>query len=84
MSIEEIQSETVSKIYAFIFLSFFLVALLVTAKSINMENPSNVTYLYAAIAAFQLIGIVGIGHNFVHHRKNFFKYFFVLTGFTHN
>lgn len=84
LSIKEIQSETVSKIYGCIFLAFFLVALIVTAKSIDMENPSNMTYLYAAIAAFQLIGIVGIAHNFVHHKSNLFKYFFVLTGFTHN
>ena len=28
--------------------------------------------------------MVGIGHNFVHHKENYFKYFFVATGFTHN
>ena len=42
------------------------------------------TYLYAAMTAFLLIGVMGIGHNFVHHKDNIYKYFFVLTGFTHN
>lgn len=31
-----------------------------------------------------MISMIGIGHNFVHHKSNYFKYFFVITGFTHN
>ena len=42
------------------------------------------TYLYAAISAYLMIGMIGVGHNFVHHKENLFKYFFIVTGFTHN
>jgi hypothetical protein len=70
--------------YAWILLALFLVSLGMTAYSINIENPTNWTYLLAAITAFQLIGMIGVGHNFVHHKSNYFKYFFVITGFTHN
>jgi hypothetical protein len=36
LSIEEIQSERLSKIYAFVFLAFFFISLAVTAYSINI------------------------------------------------
>jgi hypothetical protein len=84
MSVQEIQSESQSKIYAFILLAMFFTSLGLTAASINMENPTNLTYVFAAVTAFMLISMIGVGHNFVHHRSNLFKYFFVASGFTHN
>ena len=30
-----------------------------------------------------MMGVVGIGHNFVHHKEGPFRYFLLLTGFTH-
>jgi Trk-type K+ transport system membrane component len=65
---EEILSEHNSKISAFIILALFFILLGITAASINMEKPTYFTYLFAAITAFTLIGVIGIGHNFVHHR----------------
>lgn len=41
------------------------------------------SYLAAAVCSFLLLGIVGIAHNFVHHKDNKFKYMFLLAGFTH-
>lgn len=84
MSIEEIQSESSSKLYAFILLALLATFLGLTAASINVENPTKWTYAFAAIAAYLMISMIGIGHNFVHHKSNYFKYFFVITGFTHN
>lgn len=30
-----------------------------------------------------MVGLVGIGHNFIHHHESIYRYFFLLTGFTH-
>jgi fatty acid desaturase len=68
MTIEEIQSEHNSKISAFIILAVFVILLGITAASINIEEPTYFTYFFAAITAFTLISVMGIGHNFVHHR----------------
>ncbi len=47
-------------------------------------NPVYIPYLYGAVTSFLLLGMLGIGHNFVHHKQNIFRYFFSATGFTHN
>lgn len=62
--------------YGIEFITLFLIFLTLSAvwKS----------YLCAAVCSFLLLGIVGIGHNFVHHRDNYFKYAFLLAGFTHD
>jgi len=40
------------------------------------------SYLMATVCSFLLIGIMGIGHNFVHHKDNIYQYFLLLCGFT--
>lgn len=45
---------------------------------------SYLPYFFGACCSVLLIGMVGIGHNFIHHRDNYFKYFHCATGFTHN
>jgi len=37
----------------------------------------------AAISGILLFPMVGIGHNFVHMKNHPFKYFYLMTGFTH-
>lgn len=55
-----------------------------TVFSIDEQKASYLPYVFGACCSVLLIGMVGIGHNFVHHKDNPFKYFFALTGFTHN
>ena len=84
MSVAQIQSEQKSKIHAFIILGLLLLSIFITAKTINMPEHPYLPYIFCSLASILLVGMVGIGHNFVHHKQNYFKYFFVATGFTHN
>jgi fatty acid desaturase len=61
-----------------------LLFLTLAALSIDPERKSWLPYLFGACCSLLLIGMVGIGHNFIHHRDNIFKYFHCATGFTHN
>ena len=61
--------------YAKIFLGLFITFLTLAAVYHS--------YLSAAVCSFLLLGIIGIAHNFVHHKDNPYKYFFLLAGFTH-
>lgn len=83
MNIEEIRSETKSKIFALIILSLLLTSLTITTKYLDVQNPF-MSYVWAAITSSFLIGMIGIGHNFIHHKQGYFKYFYIITGFTHN
>jgi hypothetical protein len=73
--VEELQDESVSKKHAFTILAVFIVLLLLTAHYSS--------YILAAVCSFLLIGCTGIGHNFIHHKESIYKYFFLITGFTH-
>ena len=84
MTIEEIQSETKSKINAFILLGLLALFIGLTAYSIDEEKKSYLPYFFGAISSLFLISMVGIGHNFVHHKANYFTYCLTLTGFTHD
>jgi hypothetical protein len=66
----------------FLFSLIFFIGM--AACSIDEQKQSYWPYIYGTAASFCLIGCLGIGHNFVHHKFNYFKYFFVLTGFTHD
>lgn len=41
------------------------------------------SYLFGALCAPLMVGLVGVAHNFVHHKQSFYRYFFLLVGFTH-
>lgn len=84
MSVFDIQNEATSKKYGLILLSLFLVFLGLSAASIDVENGSLKPYFFAAFCSLILVGLIGIGHNFVHHKANYFKYYFVFAGFTHD
>jgi len=68
--------ETQSKLYAKVFLTLFFVFLTIAAFYQS--------YLAAGVCSFLLLGIVGVAHNFVHHKTNSYQYMFLLAGFTHN
>jgi hypothetical protein len=71
---EEIQNENKSKMYAGTILMLWilcLVAVLLTKSVVP-----------AVLAALPMVGLVGIGHNFVHHKESIFRYFFSFGGFT--
>ena len=82
MTIEEIQSETKSKIYAVFFLLMFAIFLWLSASSIDPALESNIPYVYGLFCSLFLVSFLGIAHNFVHHKDNAFKYIYVMTGFT--
>jgi len=84
MTVSEIQNESKSKISAIIILSLFFLFLGLATASIDISTNSKTPYIFASLCSIMLVGILGIGHNFVHHRTNNFKYFFLLTGFTHD
>lgn len=84
MTVEEIQDETKSKISALIILGLLILFVGLAASSIDAEHKSILPYFFGACCSVLLIGMVGVGHNFVHHRDNYFKYFHCATGFTHN
>jgi fatty acid desaturase len=52
--------------------------------SIDDQKESYLPYCFGAICSLFLISMVGIGHNFIHHKQNIFKYCLTLTGFTHD
>ena len=41
------------------------------------------SYLLALLCAPLMVGLVGVGHNFVHHKESIYRYFLLLVGFTH-
>lgn len=41
------------------------------------------SYLLALVCAPLMVGLVGVGHNFVHHKESIYRYFLLLVGFTH-
>lgn len=84
MTVAEIQSEAQTKLHAYLILTLFFFFFGLTTYLIGVEHSSFWPYLTAAISAFLMLGIVGIGHNFVHHKDNYFKYYFLLTGFSHD
>jgi len=84
MSVEDIQDESKSKRHALVVALFFLTSLLLTLYSIDPITPSKWTYLFTTLTACSFIGMLGIGHNFVHHKDNLYKYFYMFTGFTHH
>lgn len=84
MTVEEIQDETQSKRSAIIILGLLVFSLLLTAASIDAQHASWLPYVFGSLCSLFLIGMVGIGHNFIHHKDNVFKYFHCATGFTHN
>lgn len=69
-SVEQIQDETESIRSAKIVLGSFLLFTLLTAYFINY---SVLPYVLAVFSAISLIGMIGISHNFVHHKNNLFK-----------
>jgi hypothetical protein len=73
-TVEEIKNWDKSKFYAHIFIVLFVVFLTIAAY---FES-----YLSAAVCSFLLLGIMGIGHNFVHRKDNIYKYFLLAAGFT--
>lgn len=74
MSVKEIQDGSVSKRRAYIILVAFIVTLLTTAYTSS--------YIAAACCSILLLGMLGIGHNFIHHKTNPFRHFYLPTGFT--
>jgi hypothetical protein len=40
------------------------------------------SFLFAVLCAPLMIGLVGIGHNFIHHHESWYRYFLLLVGFT--
>ncbi len=54
------------------------------ASSMDIEQKSYMPYVYGSFCSLLLIGMVGIGHNLIHHRHNYFKYLLIITGFTHD
>lgn len=84
MTVEEIQSETKSKIHGLIILGLLLFFIGMTTYSIDPALESYKPYIFGVLVSLLLIGMVGIGHNFIHHKQNVFKYFLTATGFTHN
>ena len=75
-TVDELKDETHSKMYTQIFLGLFFVFLTIAAMFQS--------YLAAGVCSFLLLGIVGIAHNFVHHKTNYYQYMFLLAGFTHS
>ena len=84
MSIQEIQDESQSKRHAYIIFGLLLMVISLIAISIHVARDSWYPFIFSALCSIPLIGMIGIGHNFIHHRENNFKYFYVITGFTHN
>lgn len=41
------------------------------------------SYLLALVCTPLLLGVLGVAHNFIHHKESAFRYFFFPTGFTH-
>ena len=74
-SLKEMQDETHSKLLGIGILIAWIICITLTI--------ANHSYLWAMVCAPLMVGLVGIGHNFVHHKENPFRYFFFLTGFTH-
>ena len=82
MTVDEIQSETQSKLSAIFFLLMFAIFMWLTAISIDEQKISNLPYIYGFFCSLFLVSFLGVAHNFVHHKLNIFKYFYVMTGFT--
>jgi len=40
------------------------------------------SYLMALICGYLIIPVTGVAHNFVHMKNSWFKYFYLVTGFT--
>jgi len=74
-TVEQLKDESHSILFAKIFVALFLTFLMITAIYQS--------YLSAFVCSFLLLGIVGIAHNFVHHKENPYRYLFLLAGFTH-
>lgn len=70
---EYLQDETVSKNYAKILLAMILAFMFATAYTGS--------YFFALGYALMLVSMLGIGHNFVHHRTSPYRFFFLPTGF---
>ena len=84
MTIDEIRSESMSKIYSIILIGLLFLTIGLSVNSIDEERKSYMPYVYGAMSSLLLISMVGVGHNFVHHKENIFKYAFIVAGFTHN
>lgn len=68
MTIDEIQSETKSKINGVILLCLLILSVCLVNYSIDEEKQSYWPYIFGAVTSLFLISMVGIGHNFVHHK----------------
>ena len=84
MTVKEIQDETTSKIYGIILFVLLCLCIGLSAYTIDAERKSYLPYFFGALSSLFLISMVGIGHNFIHHKPTVFKYFLTLTGFTHD
>jgi len=68
MTLAEIQSTIQTKRQAYFILSLFIIFLGLTTYLIDPEINPLWSYLTAAISGLLIVGILGIGHNFVHHK----------------
>jgi hypothetical protein len=84
MTIEEIQSETKSKIQGIILFCLLILSVCLVNYTIDEERKSYWPYIIGMSTSLFLISMVGIGHNFVHHKENIFQWCLSLTGFTHS
>ena len=75
-SLKEIQDESQSKVYGVI-----LAVALFICLSLALYFHS---YLLGMLCSPIMIGIIGVAHNFVHHKESPFRYLFFPTGFTHS
>ena len=41
------------------------------------------SFIASTIAGILLVPMLGVGHNFIHQRPNYFKYFYDVSGFGH-
>ena len=83
MTVKDIQDETKSKLYACIFLMALLCCLYLAGSAlIDSDTSPYLPYIYGTVCSFLVVSCLGIGHNFVHHKDNIFKHFYLLAGFT--
>lgn len=56
--------------YGLIFLILFFISTFNAGTSLASENNSYCFYVYGSFSSLLLMALLGIGHNFVHHRDN--------------
>jgi hypothetical protein len=71
-----LQDSTESKYVALQMLALYFSALM----SASLMD----SWLMAVLAGALLVGVIGVAHNFVHFKTNYFRYLFNLSGFRHS